>query len=74
MSGFPSPIREFGEWFVEMQRHRHFADYDPDADFSRSQVQYLIYETDRVIVGLNDVEIRDLRAFAVYVLFRNRRD
>ena len=41
---------------------------------SRSQVQYLIYETDRVIVGLNDVEIRDLRAFAVYVLFRNRRD
>ena len=36
MSGLPSPIREFGEWFVEMQRHRHFADYDADADFSFS--------------------------------------
>ena len=57
-----------------MHRHRHFADYDPDADFSRSHVQYLICETDRVIAGLNDVEIRDLGGFAVYVLFRNRRD
>ena len=74
MSGFPQEIQAFGEWFVEMQRHRHVADYDPDTAFSRSHVQYLIYETGRVITRLGDVEPRDLRAYAAYVLLRNRRD
>ena len=74
MSRFPAEIRHFGEWFVDMQRYRHQADYAPEVSFSRSQVQQLINETERCIADFNAAPARDRRAFATHVLFRLRRD
>ncbi len=73
LSGFPSEIQEFGELFVYMQRRRHTADYDPDAKFSRSNVIQFIDDTEGVITRFETVDTRDRRAFAVFVLLRNRR-
>ena len=56
-----------------MQRERHTADYDPDANFSRSNVIQFIDDTEGVIAGFENVDARDRRAFAVFVLLRNRR-
>ena len=73
LSGFPPAIQDFGELFIYMQRRRHTADYDPDANFSRSDVIQFIDETEIVIAEFESVDARDRRAFAVFVLLRNRR-
>ena len=73
LSGFPTEIQEFGELYIQMQRRRHDADYDPDAHFSRSDVVQFIYDTENAIAGFETVDARDRRAFAVFVLLRNRR-
>lgn len=74
LNEFPLRIRQFAEKFVEMQRERHTADYDPRAYFSRSDVIQWIQETGGIITRFNKVTARDKRAFAVYVLFNLRRD
>ena len=74
MNKFPLRIQEFAEKFVEMQRERHAADYDPEANFSRSDVIQWIEEAGRTIARFNRASAKDRRAFAVYVLFRNRQD
>ena len=70
---FGPEIRRFGEQFVYMQRERHAADYDPDANYSRSDVIQFVDDTEGVIAEFEGVDARDRRAFAVYVLLRNRR-
>ena len=70
---FPAEIQRFGELFIYMQRERHTADYDPDANYSRSEVIQFIDDTENAIAGFEDVDARYRRAFAVYVLLRNRR-
>ncbi len=72
MSRFPAEIRKFGESFAVMQRQRHAADYDPEANFSRSDVLQLIDETERAITQFENAATRDRRAFAIYVLFKFR--
>lgn len=72
MRRFPLEIREFGRVFVEMQRERHAADYDPDIAFSRSRVVQLIGLADYAITRFNTVDRGQRRAFSVYVLFRHR--
>ena len=74
LNEFPQRIQRFAEKFVEMQRERHAADYDPGAHFSRSDVIQWIEETSVTIARFNRVPVKDRRAFAVYVLFRNRQD
>lgn len=74
MSRFPQDIQRFGDHFVEMQRYRQYADYAPLTDFDRSRVAYLIDRTERTINSFNNLPVRDRRAFAIYVLFRTRRD
>lgn len=74
LSRFPLDIQNFAEHFVEMQRERHYADYAPLTDFDRSRAAYLIDRTERAIDSFNNAPIRDRRAFAIYVLFRTRRD
>lgn len=74
MARFPVEIREFGEWFVDMQRHRHLADYAPEASFSREQVGQFIDETERNIAAFDSASTRDRRAFAAHVLLRFRRN
>ena len=72
LSGFPRQIREFAELFVELQRHRQEADYNPDARFSRSDVQVFTQDSKRSISEFAETDARDQQAFAVHVLFRVR--
>lgn len=72
MDRFPPEIRQFGVWFVYMQRERETADYDPGSNFSRSYVFELISYTAAIIAQFEDVERDERRAFAVFVLFRLR--
>ena len=74
LSEFPSQIQAFAQRFIDMQRQRHFADYDPEADLYRSEVIRAIDETERAITGLEDADIKHRRAFSVLVLLRLRRD
>ena len=78
MGRFPPQIQDFGELFVEMQRLRHIADYDPDpdpeTDFARAHIMHLIAETSRTITDFQSAYVIDRRAFAAFVLFRLRRD
>ena len=71
---FPQGIIDFANQFVKMQESRHLADYDPFEHFSRSQVSHLIEQTKTAIAELRDVDRRDLRAFAAFVLFPARRN
>lgn len=71
---FPRAIRDFAGQFVKMQEIRHKADYDPFEPFTRSDVLQLIEETRAAIEVFENVPSRDRRAFAVFVLFKLRRD
>ena len=73
MRMFPTPIQDFGEHFIEMQRLRHFADYDPLTEFRRSQVKQLVEETTDRVRQFESVDTRDRLAFSAYVLFPLRR-
>ena len=74
MSRFAVEIWEFGKHFVDMQRHRHFAEYAPVTNFGRSQAEQLVDETERMIRQFNDAPVAERRAFALHVLLRTRRD
>ena len=73
MSLFPHSIQNFGEHFIEMQRLRQLADYDPLTEFSRSQVKQLVEETADMIRRFESVDTTDRRAFSAHVLFTVRR-
>lgn len=74
MERFPPPVQEFGAWFVEMQRQRHYADYAPITALNRTAVVRMVDTTESIIAQFNAVPIRDRRAFAIYALLRLRRD
>ena len=71
---FPPGIRRFAESFAEIQQERHGADYDPEATFYRDEVLQLIEEAENAITQFDGVPSIDQRAFAVFVLFRSRRN
>lgn len=55
-----------------MQAKRHMADYDPNEKFYKSSVKQDIADTKDVIERFKNVPAKDRRAFAAYVLFKNR--
>ena len=65
---FPVEIQDLANVFVDMQKKRHGADYDPDAVFSKPDVLQGIHEAETVIRGFPRASRRDRRAFAVYLL------
>lgn len=67
------PIRDFGDLFVEMQRKRHTADYDPEAQFTKSDVIKDIDRVADVLARFSSVSTKDKRAFAIYVLLDRRK-
>ena len=71
---FPQAIRNFARQFVKMQESRHKADYDPFEPFTRSGVLQFIQETKTAINDFEGAPLRDRRAFAVFVLFKLRRE
>ena len=76
MKKFPPSIREFGDFFVEMQGVRHSADYDPYAEFEEPLTKFFvesrINRAEEVIKDFNATRKKDRKAFAVYVLFKRR--
>lgn len=71
---FTLPVQRLADHFVTMQEHRHRADYDPDATFSRSEVLAAITQIDAVIADFRAVADRERNAFAAYILMRERQD
>ena len=69
---FPNEIQDLANVFVEMQKKRHSADYDPDAAFSKPDVIQSIHETENVIRHFPQASRKDRRAFAVYLLLNIR--
>ncbi len=72
---FPSGIEAFADKFADMQRKRHRADYEPQAREGRwrkSEVVEDIEVTANVIEKFDSTPIRERRAFAVFVLLKNR--
>ena len=69
---FPVAIQEFARQFVEMQRLRHDADYNPGATFTRQETQRLIDGTERHITRFESEPEQARRAFAVYAMFQFR--
>lgn len=64
---FPSEIQTFARFLVEMQYHRHEADYDPTISFTRVQVIRWVNRADYAIKQFDQVANKDRQAFAVYV-------
>ena len=69
----PDAIRDFGDLFVEMQHKRHTADYNPDAQFTKSDVVKDIDRVGNVIRRFNAVAAARRRAFAIHVLLDQRK-
>jgi hypothetical protein len=68
---FPAPVVAFAATFVELQDKRHEADYNPHAKFYKSDVDNDIAVAERAIAAFEGVSVKDRRAFASWVLFRN---
>ncbi len=70
---FPVEIQDFANVFIDMQKKRHRADYDPYAVFSKLTVLQGIQEAEKVISDFVRAPRKDLRAFAVYTLLDIRK-
>lgn len=71
---FSLSLTSVANFFVAMQSLRHQADYDPDVVFTRQQALTSITEADDYITAFRNAPARERRAFAVYVLMRERQD
>ena len=73
-SEFPDAVRRFGRTFVMLQGKRHYADYDPDHPFRKSDVVMDISHArtaiDRFLAAPTSVR----RDFAIHVLMKVRAD
>ena len=69
---FSPSIQRLAGSFVDMQTLRHRADYDPNTNFAQQEVLAAINEAADHISGFLDAPDRERRAFAVYVLMRER--
>lgn len=72
MTAFPPEIRYFGARFADLQRQRHWADYNPALAFSRRQVILFIGRAEQALDGLEQCAPADRRELSLYVLFRPR--
>ena len=72
MRRFSPEIQRFAETFVNMQRLRQDADYDPHVTFDRSRVRQFVDRAADTITGFEAADRGQRRNFALYVLFRQR--
>ena len=71
---FPEGVREFGQTFAELQSKRHFADYDPDHLFRKSDVVADINDVRTTIARFLATPAGVRRDFAIHVLMKMRTD
>ena len=69
---FPDEMRQFGRAFATLQSKRHFADYDPDRRFRKSEVIADIEHARTLIAHFLATPADDRRAFAIHVLMKAR--
>ena len=69
---FPSDIQDFAKNFVNIQRLRHLADYDPQYSISRSNTQLEIIYVQKAINKLQGTDRKDRLAFAVWTAMKKR--
>lgn len=72
MKKFPKEIEDFGNELVQLQVKRHSADYDPTANFFRTEVLSDINSAENAIRDFAKADIKDRRAFAAWVTMSNR--
>ena len=70
--GFPVAIHEFADAFVQLQKARHSADYDPTTTLDDKQVRVLISLAETCIARFRRCRVIDRRAFAAWVLITSR--
>ena len=69
---YPEAIQAFASGFVELQRKRHLADYDPTVVIEASEAGDDVDHAERLIRGLQSVPDAELRDFALRVLLAER--
>jgi uncharacterized protein (UPF0332 family) len=72
LSQFPKEIQDFANLFVQMQLKRHDADYNPDGTVFKSAVLTDVSTVEAAIDGFNKAPLKDRRAFAAFVLVKQR--
>ena len=65
-------LRTFARAFGKLQEQRITADYDPTADFLRSQVFWLIDEAETATSAFQNLPARTRRTLALHLLVRRR--
>jgi len=70
--GFPQGLKDCADAFVELQKARHDADYDPLFRTSRLEAMEALVRAEDAIAKLRAAPLRDRRAFAVQLLMQKR--
>lgn len=73
-SRFATPIQRLADYFVFAQSRRHLADYDPNVNFVHQEILTAITEASEYITAFRSTPPQERRAFAVYILMRERQD
>lgn len=68
----PTEIQDFANLFVALQEERHGADYDPTAEFHKSEVVRLIDAAQSTLREFERADRVERRHFASIALFRRR--
>jgi len=69
---FPQEIKDFSALFMSLQVLRHQADYDPFANFRKSDVKTYISSAKSAISDLSRVSPRQKAAFAAIMMLGKR--
>jgi hypothetical protein len=72
MQHFPQPIQDFADMFVQMQLKRHDADYDPNFKAYKSAVITDLFTVVAAVHAFERAPKKDRRAFAAFVLLKQR--
>jgi uncharacterized protein (UPF0332 family) len=69
---FPQEVQDFANAFINMQAKRHDADYDPFSRVQKAEVLIDIKDADQIIESFERTSAKDKKAFAVWVLLKQR--
>ena len=74
---FPQSIKKYASLFVEYQKKRHDADYNPYANtendgFTKADILDMIDQAEKAIEGMKTASPSDLKAFAAFILLKKR--
>lgn len=71
---FSQPIRNLARHFPTIQRLRHQADYDPVRTLTLTEILSVVEQASGIIATFLAAPLHERRAFAVYILMRERQD